>query len=398
MQGIMGEYWWVAVLVVYLIESAKQLMLMRYQNQARQDAHSASLPSPLPAAPPVLIPPPPVVLPPPAVPAAPVAPVAPVVVSPAAPVIKDDYPAWFRRAQQELGFHETGDNQGIQKYIDLAHTGAEGEPWCAIFANAMLEAVGIRGSRSPSSQSFRTDPNFVQLPGPAKGAIVVFWRISKSSGQGHVGFYDSETATQVRTLGGNEDNAVMDELLPKDSATFGLVGYYWPKSVALPAIGAVSAPAKAAPAAATPTTVNPAAVQTNITATVFGSAENDNHSTAYGKPLDDNTPGVALPFHFPAPLPRVRLTNTATGKTVDADVVDVGPWNTNNPYWKLGQRPESETSFNNKTPLPGPPNAGRVAKNPAGIDLTIAAANAIGVDGKGIVSWSFIDPSTPSVT
>src|SRR5258707_1795644 len=73
-------------------------------------------------------------------------------------------PPWFLAAERDIGFHETGDNQGIEEFIAQAHTGKLGDPWCAIFANAKLEQVGIPGTRSPSSQSFRTNPNFVEQP------------------------------------------------------------------------------------------------------------------------------------------------------------------------------------------------------------------------------------------
>lgn len=150
-------------------------------------------------------------------------------------------PSWFDWAMKEVGQHELPENRGpvVRKYIALAKCGEEGDPWCAIFANAALEANGIRGTRSPSSQSFRHDPNFIKLDGPALGAIAVFWRISPGSGLGHVGFYVSETAGYVNTLGGNEQDAVRIELLAKNGGHFGLVGYYWPETVALPEIGAI---------------------------------------------------------------------------------------------------------------------------------------------------------------
>jgi uncharacterized protein (TIGR02594 family) len=152
-------------------------------------------------------------------------------------------PPWYQWALHEIGFHETGNNQGIERYIGLAHCGAPGQPWCAILANAALESSGIPGSRSPSSQSFRSHPEFVQLDGPALGAIAVFWRGSKDSGLGHVGFYRGEDANHVWTLGGNENDMVQIEALAKDSPTFGLIGYWWPKSVPLPAIEPVLMPA-----------------------------------------------------------------------------------------------------------------------------------------------------------
>lgn len=149
----------------------------------------------------------------------------------------DGSPPWLVRAFEDLGFHETGDNQGIQAFIADAHAGSLGDPWCAIAACAWLERAGIRSPRSASSQSFRRDPNFAKLTGPALGAIAVYWRNSPTSGLGHVGFYVGETATQILTLGGNESDAVREQFEPKTK----LWGYWWPKSVPLPPIGAIMA-------------------------------------------------------------------------------------------------------------------------------------------------------------
>jgi uncharacterized protein (TIGR02594 family) len=146
-------------------------------------------------------------------------------------------PAWITAGLQDLGFHEEGDNQGIEGFIAQAHCGSVGDPWCAIWANAKLEQSGIRGTRSASSQSFRHDQGFVKLDGPALGAIAVYWRNSPDSGLGHVGFYMGETATQILTLGGNESDAVRQQFEPKSK----LFGYWWPKSVALPDGGVISA-------------------------------------------------------------------------------------------------------------------------------------------------------------
>lgn len=149
-------------------------------------------------------------------------------------------PAWLVAARKEIGTRELPQNRGpaIRRYVALAHCGAERDPWCAIFANAMLEESGIKGTRSPSSQSFRHSPDFVQLAGPALGAITVYWRVSESCGLGHVGFYEGEDSHGfINTLGGNESDMVREELLNPRGATFGLVGFFWPKAVTLPAIG-----------------------------------------------------------------------------------------------------------------------------------------------------------------
>lgn len=151
-------------------------------------------------------------------------------------------PVWYEWALKEIGQHELPQNRGpvVQRYIVTSHCGHEGDPWCAIFVNAALEANGIRGTRSPSSQSFRHSPDFVKLTGPALGAIVVYWRISPNSGLGHVGFYASETDGYIETLGGNEQDAVRRELMIKAGKTFGFVGYYWPMRMPMPELAKVT--------------------------------------------------------------------------------------------------------------------------------------------------------------
>ena len=136
-------------------------------------------------------------------------------------------PKWVQLGLDDLGFHEIGDNQGIEEFIAQGHCGKLGDPWCAIWANAKLEQAGLHGTRSASSQSFRKDKRFVKLDKPA---LAVYWRQTKRSGKGHVGFYMGETNTQVLTLGGNESDAVREQFEPKAR----LWGYWWPKDVPLP--------------------------------------------------------------------------------------------------------------------------------------------------------------------
>lgn len=141
-------------------------------------------------------------------------------------------PPWWNAALHEIGTREVGDNGGpaIRRYCALAHCGQEGDPWCAIFVNAMLESVGIDGTKSASSQSFANSPEFVKLAAPCLGAITVFWRGSgPHSGIGHACEYRGELGDMVYGLGGNEGDMVQIEPFPKHSARFGLVGHFWPK-------------------------------------------------------------------------------------------------------------------------------------------------------------------------
>ena len=108
---------------------------------------------------------------------------------------------------------------------------------------------------------------------------------------------------------------------------------------------------------------------------MFGGAHDIETSAYTGHRIDDTIVGVALPARLPNAKVRVRNGD----KSVVADVVDIGPWNTNDPYWEAHKRPQAES---------GTDMRGRHT-NKAGIDLTPAAARALGIDGKGVVDWEF---------
>jgi len=141
-------------------------------------------------------------------------------------------PSWLTFARAEIGFHELPDNHGIQKYVDLAGYGADGEPWCAIFAGAMLRKAGITLTGiNAMARSFTTSPAFTKIGTPRLGCLAVFWRGSQSGTEGHVGFYVGDAATgRINVLGGNENDQVMIESIPISGSTMGLLGYWWPAS------------------------------------------------------------------------------------------------------------------------------------------------------------------------
>lgn len=134
-------------------------------------------------------------------------------------------PAWLTKARSYIGFHEQPNNRGIEEFIDLAHTGHVGDPWCAIFVNAMLEASGIPGTRSAAARSFERDPKFTRLDKPVLGCIATRWRGSPGSGSGHVGFWVGEDTW----LSGNSSDQVKIGEEPRSQLT----GYWWPQGVQL---------------------------------------------------------------------------------------------------------------------------------------------------------------------
>lgn len=103
--------------------------------------------------------------------------------------------------------------------------------------------------------------------------------------------------------------------------------------------------------------------------------------------------GAALPDR--SALGRhVEVRYPATGKAVVVTVVDVGPWNTRDPYWRVaGRRPAAETE--------GIDEKGR-RTNRAGIDLSYGAWLSLGAPAdrvlagthSGFVDWRFL-PDQP---
>jgi hypothetical protein len=129
---------------------------------------------------------------------------------------------------------------------------------------------------------------------------------------------------------------------------------------------------------------NPAPIplnQTGITATVFGGADDYNVS-AYDENmvLNDTDLYVALPDRFEGERPNVRVYNRVKETHAEAEILDVGPWNIDDPYWDKGTRPQAES---------GTDMTGRTT-NGAGIDLSPALAKKLGIDGMGTVDWEFI--------
>lgn len=116
----------------------------------------------------------------------------------------------------------------------------------------------------------------------------------------------------------------------------------------------------------------------NILATVFSSGESGAKGS-YGKWIDDDIVGVALPFKFLGDRPLVRLSYR-NRIISNIKVVDVGPWNKGDAEYVLGDaRPRVERDQID--------DFGRTPVNKAGIDLSPALARALNVDGSGVLDW-----------
>ncbi|MCO4782207.1 MAG: hypothetical protein KC646_07740 [Candidatus Cloacimonetes bacterium] len=104
--------------------------------------------------------------------------------------------------------------------------------------------------------------------------------------------------------------------------------------------------------------------------------------------MRDTDLGVALPSRDSLNQ-WVQVYFPDTGKSVVVEVIDVGPWNIDDPYWVRGKRPAAETgtdAWGRKTNL-------------AGIDLSYQTWLALGVSKQkafsgtfsGTVHWKFVE-------
>lgn len=102
--------------------------------------------------------------------------------------------------------------------------------------------------------------------------------------------------------------------------------------------------------------------------------------TALGWTIDAEYPFVALPSHKALGM-WVSLRNLATGKHCCAQVMDVGPWNTQDDAYVFdGARPAAESG----TSVSGQ------GTNGAGIDLGEKVWGLLGMKGNTEVDWAFV--------
>lgn len=128
----------------------------------------------------------------------------------------------------------------------------------------------------------------------------------------------------------------------------------------------------------------------NINASEFGGRSDPETSAYDDQPIDPSAMEVALPARLPADQRKVRIFNLRNNQSVDAVVRDVGPWNTHDAYWEGSGRPLAEAQHRDGTVA----HDGKVPSNDAGIDMTPAIFDALGIAGpedtrQAHVDWMF---------
>jgi uncharacterized protein (TIGR02594 family) len=142
------------------------------------------------------------------------------------PETTEEFP-WMPIALAEQGVKEypgDRDNPRIVEYLKSTNLSApsysnDETPWCSAFANWCVERSGNEGTDSAWARSWLNWGKKTNTP--RRGCIVVFERGTDS---GHVAFYIGETATQIKVLGGNQNDEVNISNYPKSR----LLGYRLP--------------------------------------------------------------------------------------------------------------------------------------------------------------------------
>lgn len=123
----------------------------------------------------------------------------------------------LKQAASQIGVYEwkDGSNPKVEQYLDHGYsednedTGLRDDvPWCAGFVAWCCETVGMGSTNSLMARSYeRWGISSKETPLP--GDIVTFWRKTKSSGFGHVGFFVGwEKHNRILVLGGNQSDSV----------------------------------------------------------------------------------------------------------------------------------------------------------------------------------------------
>lgn len=142
---------------------------------------------------------------------------------------RDKLPGYYLIAKGEVGIKEIPgkkDNPKIREYhksVDGKEMSEENH-WCAAFVHWCLKKAN---EKAPVSQTRRARSFLkygAEVKNPKEGDIVIFWRTSIDSKDGHVAFFVKETSKGIVVLGGNQSDAVNESVYPKSR----LLGYRRP--------------------------------------------------------------------------------------------------------------------------------------------------------------------------
>lgn len=142
-------------------------------------------------------------------------------------------PRWLTIARADLGTREIEGPKSNSRIVAYAKRAIgverpDSEAWCAYFVGAILADAGLDGTGKVNARSYLDWGRELERPQP--GCVVIFWRGSPKSWQGHVGFWLREDGTHCWVLGGNQGNAVSIAKYRRDQ----VLGYRWPAEAVAP--------------------------------------------------------------------------------------------------------------------------------------------------------------------
>jgi uncharacterized protein (TIGR02594 family) len=138
-------------------------------------------------------------------------------------------PPWFNELLGMMGTHETRDHAALSLWLasDGATVGDPSSiPWCGDAVETAIR-LALPGIPVPENPYLASNWTKWGVPcKPALGCLLVFWRGSPDSWQGHIGFYAGESDSSYYVLGGNQKNSVSIAPISKTRLRKG--GSRWP--------------------------------------------------------------------------------------------------------------------------------------------------------------------------
>ena len=147
---------------------------------------------------------------------------------------------WYAEAERRMGLNENRDKVELSTFLksDGSSVGDPTKlPWCGDFVETCM-ALSLPHEPLPANPYLaRNWLKFGVDCAPTEGAVLVFWRGSKTGTSGHVGFCAGEDSVAFHVLGGNQGNSVSIARIAKGR----LLGARWPKCAPLTGIRRVEA-------------------------------------------------------------------------------------------------------------------------------------------------------------
>ncbi len=144
-------------------------------------------------------------------------------------------PPWLAKAREYLGMREIKGLEHnpliLRMWMAIRMSGIRDDetPWCAAFVGSCLEQTGYVSTRAGNARSYNKWG--VELPGPAVGAIVTYWRGSRGSWKGHTNLVvGQDPEGNLLAIGGNQGDEVSIRAYPaKGDPGSRVLSYRFPK-------------------------------------------------------------------------------------------------------------------------------------------------------------------------